>query len=183
MLRKPAQLYTDMATEHDSPLPVPVRIDSDTPGDVLPIPDIRLLQPHRNPRWDPASPHALARLLADISPRLSPAQSPALVTDFDDDLELSPPLDSSDDSDTPSPPDVSALIGDVPQREMTLSYAMGEESPRESGPPVDDGSEPLKQSLRGLYTLWKMSRSQKGGSTDAQDKESFMRVVEEAIGI
>lgn len=165
------------------PLPVPVRIDIDT--DMLPIADKRLLHPHHNPRWDPASPHALAALLADISARQSPLQSSTLVTDFEDGLELSPPLDSSDDSDTPSPPDVSELVSGrpLPTQSILLSASKKQPAPQEQASGDANGSEPLKQSLRGIFTLWKLSRPQMGIASDAQDKEAFMRLVGEAIGL
>lgn len=176
--------FADMGIDSDSPqaLPVPVRLDSDTPGEVLPIPNARLLQPHHNPRWDPASPQALARLLAEISPRHSPAHSPALATEFEDNLELSPPLDGSDDSDTPSPPDVLGLITEPFKLQMTVPSVVVTADDADATTPVDDEDEPLKQSLMGIYNLWKSGRSRKN-ITVTEDKEAFMRIVEEVVGL
>lgn len=185
MRRKQTQPYADIDSDSPHALPVPVRLVSDTSGEALPVPNLAAFSSQwtqHNPRWDPASPQALARLLAKISPRHSPAQSPRLLTDFEDELESSPPMEgSSDDSDTPSLPgsDVLGLISG-PAGEVAADTV-----PEETRGDDEDGAigvsgdeESLKQSLRGLYDLWKRSRSH---STDEKDRQSFMRIVEEIV--
>ncbi|KAI0669923.1 hypothetical protein C8Q78DRAFT_976572 [Trametes maxima] len=88
------------------PLPVPVRVPSeDAYAEPLPIPPSLLARPGGNSRWDPASPTALARLLASITPRESALPSPAPDAAFDLDENLSSPtIGGSDDSDLSSSP-------------------------------------------------------------------------------
>ncbi|KAI0348034.1 hypothetical protein BDW22DRAFT_1350173 [Trametopsis cervina] len=182
------QMYPYADQDSQDPLPVPARLGaSDAFEDAVPIPTMLNVPPQwvHNPRWDPASPQALARLLADISPRMSPPQNAAVVADFEDDFGLSPPLEgSSDDSDTLSPPDVLGLnptsaLED--QKEALAPNALGLEEGIESATPVFEEEEPLRQSLKGLFALWKMSRSQKGITSEEADRTSFMRIVGEVV--
>lgn len=179
------QMYS---SDSQDPLPGPAHNGaSDTPGVTLSIaPPPQWL--HYNPRWGPASPKALARLLAEISPRQSPPQVAAIVADFEDDLELSPPFaGSSDDSDTLSPPDSDVLgLLSGPAAEVEIqNEAVAPAEPTtalRAEEPAHDDEEPLKQSLKGLFALWKSSRSQKGVSSEEDLRQSFLRIVEAAVG-
>ena len=53
---------------------------------------------------------------------------------------------------------------------------------------VEDGSahvsaieEPLRQSLQGLFALWKSSRSQEGAISEEETRQSFLRIVGEVV--
>lgn len=181
-------------TDYQHPLAVPARNDvRDVPGEALHIPNaLNDLPPrwlhHHNPRWGPACPKALAQLLADISPRQSPPQFAAIIPDFEDDLELSPPLaGSSDDSDTISSPD-DDILGTIPARTdedrsgTTASDVPTEQPPAaEATSPVSAIEEPLRQSLQGLFALWKSSRSQEGAISEEETRQSFLRIVGEVV--
>lgn len=98
------------------PLPVPVRGGHESHEEPLPIPSSAIPRPNLHSKWDPASPHTLAKLLSTISPRPSPSPSPAPTPSADvmsePDIIPSPDAVSptvggsvqSNDSDTPSPP-------------------------------------------------------------------------------
>ncbi|KAI0365226.1 hypothetical protein BV20DRAFT_954754 [Pilatotrama ljubarskyi] len=106
--RKPLPVPLDAERDMTSPapLPVPVRVASeDTYAEPLPIPPALVPRPRSNSRWDPASPTALARLLASITPRETPSPSPAADSSFDMEEELSSPtVGGSNDSDLSSSP-------------------------------------------------------------------------------
>lgn len=194
--RKQTYGYHEDSTdaEYQHPLAVSARNDvPGVPGEALHIPNaLNDLPPrwlhHHNPRWGPACPKALAQLLADISPRQSPPQFAAIVPDFEDDLELSPPLaGSSDDSDTISSPD-DDILGAIPaaadeDRFGTVASDVPTEQPpvAQDSLPVSTIEEPLRQSLKGLYALWKSSRSQEGAISEDDQRESFLRIVGEVV--
>ncbi|TBU48361.1 hypothetical protein BD309DRAFT_987411 [Dichomitus squalens] len=103
------QADSQKVMESPMPLPVPVRVPSeDTYAEPLPIPQGIMTRPRSNSRWDPADATTLAHLLSTISPRESPAPSPALDGQFDVDLDAeedsSPTVGGSNDSDLVSPP-------------------------------------------------------------------------------
>jgi hypothetical protein len=179
MRRKQTHPYTEIDTdvETHNAHPFSATLDAhDTLGEILPTSNMlnipRQLTNH-NPRWEPASPQALSRLLAEISPRHSPSQNATIIADFDDSLELSPPLDgSSDESDTLSPPDVLGLIADEAPHQTA--------APKPSAEEIQDFKGPMKQSLKGLFTLWKMN-SARAGLSEEEQRQSFLRVVEDVI--
>ena len=158
-------------------------------------------------KFGPASPTTLARLLEDISPRVPPPdfdeEGLELVTDklgvpaFGEEphSELSP-LDGSDDSDeTPSPSDNLAEevpgLADIATVKATphteITYVEGSVPASTSSADnindrpetaVDEDEEALRQSIQGLYTLWRLSRTRRGLPID---KEVFMNTVGDAI--
>ncbi|KAI0094919.1 hypothetical protein BDY19DRAFT_982245 [Irpex rosettiformis] len=168
------QVHDYSESEYQDPLSVPVHNVS---GEAFSIPHVLNIPPsrwlhHHNPHCGPASPKALARLLAEISPRQSPPQFAAIIADFEDELELSPPLaGSSDDSDTLSPPD--DVLGLIPEpiaenRDEAAASDVPIEVSREDehGSSTPEIEEPLRQSIKGLYALWNSSMSQRGASSE-----------------
>lgn len=124
---------------------------------------------------DPASPKALARLLAEISPR----HSPAVLDDFED---IEAPALESDTSDAATTfDDALGLITSAEESPVV------HEAPRaitgEFGAAVegDEEEEALRQSLKGLYALWKQSRARKGMSSGQGSKASFLRTVQDVV--
>ena len=165
--------YAEQADEQSSyALPAPVRDE-----EILQIPH-SFVKPTGSGRSDPASPKALARLLAEISPR----QGPAMLDDLEDEEavpELSPPLDSSDSSESGSDAlglMTSVAASSVGRGEPLMNFAteVAEE---------EEDVEPLRQSLKGLYALWKLNRSKKGVTSEEEDRALFLRVVEDAISL
>ncbi|KAH9849783.1 hypothetical protein C2E23DRAFT_736548 [Lenzites betulinus] len=102
----PAPINVHQDTASQEPLPVPVRVPSeDTYAEPLPIPPSIVPRPRSNSRWDPASPTALSKLLANITPRESPSPSPAPGATFDMEEDLSSPtVGGSDNSELSSSP-------------------------------------------------------------------------------
>lgn len=166
--------------EPEYPLPVPIRSEFSDPRDeVLHIPSsfVQHTQSTGSRRSDPASPKDLARRLAEISPR----DEPSHIADFEDveALELSPPLESDDSSDA---------LGLITSAEASPSGLDEPQGVSELDGAVDLGSADaedlaLRQSLKGLYALWKLSRARKGiSSSEQEDRAAFMKVVDTVIG-
>ena len=161
--------YADHPEESPYALPVPVRDE-----EILHIPH-SLVKPTGSRRSDPASPKALARLLADLSPR----HSPAVLDDFEDVEAL---------------PELSPTLASDPSE--CASDSLGLSTGTEGSPLVhdelpavlrsrdaeDEDVEPLRQSLKGLYALWKLKRSANGVASEEEARASFLRVVEDVIG-
>ncbi|KAJ3475176.1 hypothetical protein NLI96_g12011 [Meripilus lineatus] len=193
------QLPTD--PNEPFPLSVTARVFSDDGyQDPIPIPPESIIRPiTRNP-WDPASPETLSRLLSALSPRESRAPSPEPTSDLETELDsLSPPTDASSGTDISEvrspialglfgddvssvdhghlhePSTLSALDIDVaPGVGMSMNSVRGD-----IGKDEDDFA--LKESLRGLYALWKSVRGTKGVSVKESDKDAFLRMVEEVV--
>lgn len=125
-------------------------------------------------RSDPASPKDLARRLAELSPRHSPVLIPNL-----EDVRASEEMSSLDSSDTSD-------IGSASTDALGL-ITNAEGSPRGISEFVnnievaDEDEEALRQSIKGLYTLWRLSRSRKGVSSGQDDRAVFMRVIEDTL--
>lgn len=140
-----------------------------------------------NSRFDPASPHLLSHLLSNISPRISPSECPAFVPDLESEPDLSPPRDGSEESDTPSPPDVLGLYSGPALLQTSRSKkSHGLDISAVDGPVVaeeDEEEMALKQGLKGLYALWNMSRVRKGILPDDQAKTAFVRIVQDVVGL
>ncbi|KZT74652.1 hypothetical protein DAEQUDRAFT_659485 [Daedalea quercina L-15889] len=156
-------------TASPNPLPVPARSDLYySHGDTLPM--LGSFPPKGNSRWDPASPRALAQLLAEVPPRASPSPSPLSVPEeADADSEVSSPtVGGSSGSDEGSLTSVS-IPGDVSSGATRL------------GATADDAAEEmraLRDGIRGLWKLWEMGRRKRSealGSDD--DKKLFLEVV------
>lgn len=166
------------------PLPVPVRVgDEDASQVALPIPHSSLSQAPSRAPWDPASPQTLARLLADISPR----HSPAVVSQTDDDESdaLSPAFESSasEELETPSPVNGLGLTEGghslvSPTANGHVEIGLAEEGDDGNNTEPDEAGSALRDSIRGLYVLWKATK-QKGFRES--DRDVFMRIVEEAV--
>ncbi|THH34086.1 hypothetical protein EUX98_g71 [Antrodiella citrinella] len=188
--RKNYPTLEESSIDPDSPhpLPVPVRVvEEDATQEALPIPHSSLSQAingniSRSP-WDPASPQTLARLLADISPRHSPAVVSQTDDDDDDEERVSPVFDSSstDELQTPSPSiglglteDGHALVSPTADGNVVV-----EEEDEGSSAEFDETEYALRDSIRGLYSLWKVSRRK--GTTHETDRDAFMRVVHEVV--
>lgn len=152
----------------------------DTTQDALPIPHSLSHAANRSP-WDPASPQTLARLLADISPR----QSPTVASHIDDDASdiPSPPFESSgsDELETPSPNGLG--LTELTEDGESLSPPVngfeveGDDLDGET-PGFDETDSALRDSIRGLYALWKSTRRK--GRTES-DRDAFMRIIEEVV--
>lgn len=179
--RKPYQLE-DVPMDPDSPhpLPVPVRVVSeDTYEDALPIPSGAIIKPSTHFPWDPASPRALSQLLSNISPRGSPhTQSLATSSGFETELEsdiLSPVPESDCTSSTGL-----GLIGahdDVDDSSCVQMDTL--DDGRITTESIDDG---LRDSIRGIYSLWKASRICAINRPDGEtDRDTFLRIVEGLI--
>ncbi|GJE86089.1 hypothetical protein PsYK624_021690 [Phanerochaete sordida] len=156
-------------------LPVPARADSEA----LQIPPsiMRQGRPTGSRMSDPASPKVLARLLADISPRLTPAalddfgdiEAPALETDTSDEATMSDDALGLVTSDEASP-----ILDEIPSG-LTVDF---------SAAPVEKEAEDeaaLRQSLKGLYALWKQSQSSKGAASGSESKAAFLRIVQDVV--
>ncbi|EMD42029.1 hypothetical protein CERSUDRAFT_79627 [Gelatoporia subvermispora B] len=192
------------------PLPVPARAGHENNEEPLPIPPSAIPRPNLYSKWDPASPHTLARLLSTISPRESASPSPAPDTYADAMTELdatSPPDMVSPTvgghSDTPSPP---GHIGPSIRRESgrapppaTLklngtiamdTFPVEQVHSRRSAEEVNGSSAEAEVALRagidGLWKLWKAGRRQTGGAdsprNDEDDKTVFLRIVQDVVG-
>ncbi|KAI0757013.1 hypothetical protein C8Q80DRAFT_1215776 [Daedaleopsis nitida] len=175
------QVQSDSNDIMDSPvpLPVPVRVPSeDTYAEPLPIPPSIIPRPRSNSRWDPASPTTLARLLSSISPRESPAESPAPDGSFDMEEELSSPtVGGSDDSDLSSSPALglqgtdtlavpSSTTASEPLSQAVALPSLGEVTPglasiaADALPEAEGDAEvaDLQAALEGVWKMWRRNR-------------------------
>ena len=204
--RKLPPVSTDAEKDFTSPapLPVPVRVPAeDTYAEPLPIPATLVSRPRSSSRWDPASPTALAKLLASITPRESASPSPAPDASFDIEEEFSSPtVGGSNDSDLSSSPGLglsgvgAAVAAAIIAESESLAQAQG--VPRsllldgvecananESGGPItedgdDDGAADLHAALEGVWKMWKRSRRGAAGSQLSDDgvaREVFLRTA------
>lgn len=189
-------------TDSPVPLPVPVRVPSeDTNAEPLPIPPS--IMP-RLRRWDPASPTVLAHLLSTISPRESPAESPAPDGAFDmEDFLSSPTIGGSDDSDLSTSPAVGLQGTDV--RAVPALTATSEPPSQNSSPSSftnlaagephalvgmgtsDLGSDEdvdevdLRAALEGVWKMWRKTKRGAAGpspSGDSETREAFLRTAQ-----
>ncbi|TFK89773.1 hypothetical protein K466DRAFT_574615 [Polyporus arcularius HHB13444] len=156
----PVHTESEKAQESPVPLPVPVRVPSeDTYAEPLPIPPSIMPRPRSNSRWDPASPTHLAHLLSTISPRESPAESPAPDGSFDvDEDSSSPTIGGSDDSDLSSSPALGLQGTGIvagPEREGS-----------------NKGPSSLRGSLRGDWLIQRMPSGSVLGAPKAMDDDS-----------
>lgn len=185
--RKNYPTLEDKTIQPDSPhpLPVPVRVgDVDASQEAIPIPHSLSRVPSTKSPWDPASPQTLARLLADISPRHSPAIVPQ--TDEEEEDELSPPFESSSSEvlETPSPSNGLGLTDvepDVAEAHVGNGHVVEpelQENEEADDIVFDETNLALQDSIRGLYALWKASRRK--GNLES-DRDAFMRVVEKIL--
>lgn len=190
--RKPHP-FDSLPTDPDSPHPLPVRIGSeDLSDDTSPLPLVAMPRTNINSRWDPASPQTLAQLLATISPRESAPHSPRPSSEYESQPDfLSPPERSSgsDDSMTPSPPALGFVVDDdeSPLLPKPVSLRIGvdaspdlkkdEEKVLHSGAADTDAA--LRQSLRGLYALYKIQNGK--GSDEEVLSRAFLRIAEEVV--
>jgi hypothetical protein len=120
---------------------------------------------------DPPSPNTLARRLEDLSPRLP---SPPLLDDYSESA-------SGSNSFPPSTVTLSTQL---------ITVESGSSPPRpplanSSVPPrVKDGSvesrAALKDTIRGVYYLWKSGR-RLCARTEGEDEEEFMSIVRQAM--
>lgn len=161
----------------------------DTYAEPLPIPPSIFPRPRSNSRWDPASPTALARLLSTISPRESPAESPAPDGSFDVEEELSSPtVGGSDDSDLSSSPALGLQGTDILAVPNQTSTSESQDVPLPSldGLPQAEGDAEvadLQVALEGVWKMWRRSRMQRSttglsslGVSDA--REVFLRTAQ-----
>jgi len=163
------QSYDTQDMESSYALPVPARVDSDT----LQIPPSLMRQgrPTGSRMSDPASPKALARLLAEISPR----HDPTVLDDFED---IEAPALESDASDAATSSD-DALGLMTSAEESPVVHEVPSVINEDFGAALNgnEEEEALRQSLKGLYALWKHSRTKKGASSGQESKASFLRIV------
>ncbi|EKM61021.1 uncharacterized protein PHACADRAFT_168384 [Phanerochaete carnosa HHB-10118-sp] len=159
------------AVESPYALPVPACVDSE----VLQIPPslMRQERPTGSRMSDPASPKALARLLAEISPR----HSLAVLDDFED---IEAPALESDTSDAATSSDDALGLITSAEESPVVHEALGATT-KEFGAALerDEEDEALRQSLKGLYTLWKQSRNGRGASFGHGSRASFLRIVQD----
>ncbi|TCD71504.1 hypothetical protein EIP91_008885 [Steccherinum ochraceum] len=167
------------------PLPVPVREgDADASQDAIPIPHSSLSQATARSPWDPASPQTLARLLADISPR----HSPAIVSQTDEEEQeaLSPPFDSSGSEEQLETPPLTNGLGLTEDGETIVSPATNSvvevegslDGENDEGVDFDEAEWALRDSIRGLYALWKAGRRK---DSRENERDAFLRIVDEAV--
>ncbi|KAI0639377.1 hypothetical protein C8Q77DRAFT_1044898 [Trametes polyzona] len=175
----PVPSETEQSMTSPAPLPVPVRVPSeDTYAEPLPIPPSILARPRSNSRWDPASPTALARLLASITPRESATPSPAPGATFDvgDNLS-SPTIGGSDDSDSSTSPGLglsgvdAAVAAAIIAESASMAQAVGANhsyfvdgvvgpgaSEVTASGAEDEDEADLRTALEGVWKMWKKSR-------------------------
>lgn len=202
--RKPLPALQQLDGQKMEPLhppPVPIRVPyecEDSCAEPLPIPPGIITR--NSARWDPASPTTLAHLLSTISPRASPAQSPAPDGEFNIDIDLdeelsSPTVGGSDDSDFSYEPalaldgtDVEAatapgavedsLATVVPNSVVGTQLAVVTVNEIEGD---DDGSD-LRVALEGLWRMWRRIRGKAAGPTatagDCEAREAFLRMAQ-----
>ncbi|CDO71542.1 hypothetical protein BN946_scf184911.g12 [Trametes cinnabarina] len=202
--RKPLPISLEAERDITSPvpLPVPVRVSSeDTYAEPLPILPSMMARPRSNSRWDPASPTALAKLLASITPRESASASPAPVgPTYDmDDGSNSPTVGGSDDSELSSSPGLglsgvraavaAAIIAEseamAQARDAAAASFMGTRDVNgRIGLGLDDGDEEdegdLRAALKGVWKMWRKSRRATAGPglrDDSEAKETFLRTA------
>ncbi len=186
----PVHTGSEKAHESPVPLPVPVRVPSeDTYAEPLPIPPSIIPRPRSNSRWDPASPTHLAQLLSTISPRESPAESPAPGGSFDVDEDSSSlTIGGSDDSDLSSSPALGLqgtgiVAGPVDTNETgyrasvlsSLHVTVGVQPAV-----VSEEEEDLRAALEGVWKLWKKTRrraADHASSGDREAREVFLRTA------
>ncbi|KAL7285296.1 hypothetical protein ACG7TL_000391 [Trametes sanguinea] len=201
--RKPLPISLDSEGDVTSPvpLPVPVRVPSeDTYAEPLPIAPSMMPRPRSNSRWDPASPTALAKLLASITPRESASPSPAPDATFDIDEESSSPtIGGSDDSELSSSPGLglsgvgTAVAAAIIAENEAMAQARagpsallmgtsGVDGPVGLG--LQDGSDEdeadLRAALEGVWKMWRKSRRAAAGPSLRDDngaKEAFLRTA------
>ncbi|KAG2023459.1 hypothetical protein CC2G_001113 [Coprinopsis cinerea AmutBmut pab1-1] len=155
-----------------SPLPVKRNLDQHLEGERVFVTS-GSLQPNSTELYNPLvppSPGSLAKRLADLSQRpSSPPMSP-----IDDDEE------ASTDSNTTSP------TRDAPELEFTgatpvdspLTAASQNNLAGERNSTTDETDVALRQTIQGLYQLWKADRHRTGLSSDT---EAFVALVRSAI--
>ncbi|KAI9063042.1 hypothetical protein FKP32DRAFT_1686352 [Trametes sanguinea] len=193
--RKPLPFSLDSERDVTSPvpLPVPVRVPSeDTYAEPLPIPPSMMPRPRSNSRWDPASPTALAKLLASITPRESASPSPAPDAAFDiDDESSSPTIGGSDDSELSSSPGLglsgvgAAVAAAIIAENEAIAQARDGSSTLLIGTsgvdgPVglglqdgrDEDEADLQATLEGVWKMWRKSRRAAAGPGLRDDNEA-----------
>ncbi|KAI0662803.1 hypothetical protein C8Q70DRAFT_908776 [Cubamyces menziesii] len=207
--RKLPPVSTDAEKDFTSPapLPVPVRVPAeDTYAEPLPIPATLVSRPRSNSRWDPASPTALAKLLASITPRESASPSPAPDASFDIEEEFSSPtVGGSNDSDLSSSPGLglsgvgAAVAAAIIAESESLAQAQG--VPRsllldgvecananESGGPItedgdDDGAADLHAALEGVWKMWKRKIMDDESVNTVSDFAVWKRLLEDQTAL
>ncbi|KAI0361652.1 hypothetical protein OH77DRAFT_1508535 [Trametes cingulata] len=193
--RKPLPVPLD--ADHDmtspAPLPVPVRVASeDTYAEPLPISPALAPRPRSNSRWDPASPTALARLLASITPRETPSPSPAADASFDIEEELSSPtVGGSNDSDLSSSPGLglsgvdAAVAATIIAEHESMARALDAHHSRpmlaegssgvqeaDSDSAEDEDEADLRVALEGVWKMWKKSKRKAARFDPRDDSEA-----------
>ncbi|KAI0778162.1 hypothetical protein BD413DRAFT_684062 [Trametes elegans] len=206
--RKPPTAPSDAEQDMTSPvpLPVPVRVPSeDTYAEPLPIPPSLMARPRTNSRWDPASPTALAKLLASITPRESASASPAPGATFDmEEVLSSPTVGGSNDSELSSSPGL-GLSGVNPSVAAAI-IAEGESIARAHGvsPPLildgaashglidrvevvsddtDDDEADLRAALEGVWKMWRNKTMDGEGINKPTDFVVWKRLLEEQTAL
>ncbi|KAL0951150.1 hypothetical protein HGRIS_007884 [Hohenbuehelia grisea] len=163
------------------------------------------IHPVTKPNNDFPSPHTLADKLNAISPR-------ATASPYDQDSPDTPEehVDysgamSGTDSTTPSPPPGLVKLGVKSagslERRVPIDLSVVTSPPTFSGPPSEqpkqsqvvpqsdnEETDALKESIGGLYRLWKAGRRRTGqsppvGAPASDEKELFLNIVSQAIQI
>lgn len=150
----------------------------------MPIPDGMMVRPKMHSKWDPASPHTLARLLATISPRASPLSSSALASGLDTETSdiTSPTVGGSDGSSDLSG---SSALG-------LQDLAMEHEAPRNDAgearldvmglEELEEDEADLLSAVKGVWNLWQKTRRRAGTRLRGEsDKDVFLRTVHRVL--
>ncbi|KZP31265.1 hypothetical protein FIBSPDRAFT_1037716 [Athelia psychrophila] len=162
--------------------PTPPMSDRD---DDMPLP-IAIRGHDRQSNLVPPSPASLTRRLKSISPRLSPASTrpssrgPTPIEPSPlsfEDIEPSPL--SFEDKSPEATTDGSCTAVISPQSQSAVLESSQPPPPMDGKDVVDDDA-PLRESIRSVWRLWKMSRRSAG---DADNKETFLRVAKEVVEI
>lgn len=169
----------------DSPDPLSVPAQSDSyysHSDTLTKPVS--FTTYGNPRWNPASPRALARLLEDVPPRETPSPGPLLASEGQDAGSesgvSSPTVGGSSGSDQGGPTSLTDQE-DVPLTVTGLA-------PARLVKVIEDGIEAgaLRDSIRGIWKLWETGRRKHSalkGADATGDKELFLEIVKDVISL
>lgn len=174
----PTDPETNSGTDSPNPLPVPARSELyRSHGDTLPI--LGSLARHGNSRWDPASPRALAQLLAEVPLRVSPSPSPLSMSEtgeVDSDIS-SPTVGGSNGSDEGSPGSISALEDRPSTALRSLAMCAAADNDEAEMNALRDG-------IRGLWKLWEMGRRKRSDLQESEDnKERFLEVVRDVVSL
>ncbi|KAH9937662.1 uncharacterized protein B0H18DRAFT_1081778 [Fomitopsis serialis] len=173
----PTDPEANSGTDSPNPLPVPARSELyRSHGDMLPI--FGSLAPHGSSRWDPASPRALAQLLAEVPPRATPSPSPLSTSEtgeVDSDIS-SPTVGGSNGSDEGSPGYISGLEDRPLAAPRSLAMCTAADNDEAEMGALRDG-------IRGIWKLWEMGRKRSGTATRNAELGTRVEELERELSV